>query len=317
MEKIINLFPIIEGQIINCIGFRIHEMEGTDEEKIEFLKSRVETDSKEMAITPLPEGFTIKHPDGTVTSGLSLERYNGLLHNGTDAILYEGIFQVFDFPESPLQVSTPIIDGIIKFDKSLKFEREPKAPFTTKIHEEIPKHYLDEFITEEGFALVELIDKDFFGAIRLTYNEGYYVSCLKLILSAIDTMAFLEFGDIAHKNIFIEWLDTYCELSRINIKQTELWEYRNSLLHMTNAYSRKVTQEYVKQLKFYVSNSDKPDIIGDVQSNYFNIKSLIETVSVGIGKWAESFNSDKDKIEGFLERYDMVISDSRYNRLNF
>lgn len=314
-EKIINIFPIFEGQILTSIGFRVHEIEGTDEEKIEFLKARIDTDVKEMAMTLLPDNFTVQLPDGTTVPGLTLERYNGLLHNGTDGILYEGIFRAFDFPDTPLQVATPIVDGAIKFDKSLNYKPEAKAPFTTKIHEEIPKHYLDEFITEEGFALVDLIDKDFFGAIRLTYNGGQFVSCLKLLLSAVDSIAFLEFGDIPHKNIFKDWLTTFCDFSRLNITEDELWEYRNSLLHMTNANSRKVARELVKRLKFYVSGEDKPDMLGDVQSNYFNIKSLIQVISDGIDKWAVSFDKDKDKFPAFLDRYDLIISDSRYNKV--
>lgn len=314
-EKIINIFPLFEGQILTSIGFRVHEVDGTDEEKIAFLKSRLELDFKEMAITLLPDNFTITLPNQTTVKGITLERYNELLHNGTDGILYEGIFQAFDFPDNPLQIATPVSDGVIKFDKSLKFELETKAPFTTKIHEELPKHYLDEFIKEGGFALTELIDKDFFGAIKLTYNEGHYVSCLKLLLSAIDSIAFLEFGDIAHKNIFKEWLQLYCDFSKTNINEDELWEYRNSLLHMTNSQSRKVAQELVKRLKFYVSKNDKLDMIGDNQSNYFNITTLIDIVANGIDKWAVSFNNHKEKFPAFLDRYDLIISDSRYNKV--
>lgn len=315
MEKIINIFPLFEGQILTCIGFRVHEFEGTDNEKIEFLKNRIEVDFKEMSVTLLPDNFTVQLPNGTIVPGITLERYNGLLHNRTDGILYERIFQAFDFPSNPLQASTPVVDGVLKYDRSLHIDTEPKAPFTTRIHEELPKHYLEEFITDKGFALVDLIDIDFFGAIRLTYNHGHFVSCLKLLLSAIDTIAFLEFGDIPHKNIFKDWLIKYCNFSRLNINEIELWEYRNSLLHMTNAHSRKVAQELVKRLKFYVSGEDNPEIIGDVQSNYFNIISLIETISDGICRWADSFNNSKDKISAFIERYDLVISDSRYHRV--
>ncbi|MBS1744561.1 MAG: hypothetical protein JST21_00175 [Bacteroidetes bacterium] len=53
-EKIINIFPIFEGQIMTCIGFRVHEVDGTDEEKIDFLKSKIDSDVKEMAVTLLP-----------------------------------------------------------------------------------------------------------------------------------------------------------------------------------------------------------------------------------------------------------------------
>jgi len=317
MEKIINIFPIFEGQILTCIGFRVHEIDGTDEQKIEFLKSRMEEDVKEMAIALLSEKFTIKLPDGTTVPGLTLERYNTLLYNGTESILYEGIFQAFGFPENPLQISTPFVDGKLKFDKSLPVESEPKVPFTKKIHEEVPKHYLDEFMTDKGFALVDLIDKDFFGAIRLTYNQGHFVSCLKLLLSAVDSIAYLEFGDVRNKNIFQEWLIKYCDFSKLPINEEELWEYRNSLLHMTNSFSRKVLKELVRRLKFYVSHEDKLDMTGDIQSKYFNIKSLIETISNGISKWAETFNDDKTKVPAFFDRYDLIISDSRYSRVIF
>ena len=60
IEKIINIFPIFEGQILTCIGFRVHEVDGTDEEKIEFLKSKIDSDVKEMAVTLLPDNFTVK-----------------------------------------------------------------------------------------------------------------------------------------------------------------------------------------------------------------------------------------------------------------
>ncbi|RYX85132.1 hypothetical protein EON73_03005 [bacterium] len=235
MEKIINTFPIFEENVMTCIGFRVHELSGTDEEKITFLKGRIDDDFKEMAIALLPDNFTLKLTNGLTVPGITLERYNTLLHNGTEGILYEGIYQIFGFGDSPLQISTPVKNGKIRIDHSIYPPTEPIAPFTTKIHEEIQEHYLDQFMTKDGFRLVELIDKDFFGSIRLTYDQGYFVSCLKLLLSAIDSIAFLEFGDVPNKNIFIEWLKLYCSFSETNVNEQELWEYRNSLLHMTNS----------------------------------------------------------------------------------
>ena len=64
-----------------------------------------------------------------------------------------------------------------------------------------------------------------------------------------------------------------------------------------------------------MSGEDKPDMLGDVLSNYFNIKSLIQVISDGIDKWAASFDIAKDKFPAFLDRYDLIISDSRYNRV--
>ena len=54
---------MFEEYIMTSIGFRVHEHDGTDEEKIKFLKSRIDDDIKEMAIALLPENFTVKIPD--------------------------------------------------------------------------------------------------------------------------------------------------------------------------------------------------------------------------------------------------------------
>lgn len=315
MEKIFNIFPIFEGDLYIRIGFRVHEMEGTDEEKINFLLSRIEQDITEMALVDLPENFTIKLPNGTEIIGLTLDSYNTLLYNGTDGILYEPIFQLFDAPEYPLSVSTSIVDGQVKIDKSIYFETTPKAPFTEKLHEEMPNYYLSEFMTDEGFEMDKMIDHDFFNAIRLLFNHKHFVSCLKLLMSAIDSIAFLEYGDVANKNIFKNWLIEYCDFSTLNISEDELWEYRNSILHMTNSYSRKVNSKKVSPLQFYVSAEDKPDLISDVESKYFNLKRLISVISDGISKWAESFNENRGKFAGFCDRYDLIVSDSRYRKL--
>jgi hypothetical protein len=59
-------------------------------------------------------------------------------------------------------------------------------------------------------------------------------------MSFVDTVAYLEFDDIP-KN-FQQWLDKYAILSNIEVSSAELWKMRNSLLHMTNYNSRKVSK---------------------------------------------------------------------------
>ena len=140
-----------------------------------------------------------------------------------------------------------------------------------------------------------------------------YVSSLKLLLSAIDTFAFLEFGDT--RNNFKNWLNEFCNLSELKITEEELWEFRNSLLHMTNTVSRKVQNESVIGLGFYVFNEDIEERTSDGKIKYFNLKSLIVNVAFGLKSWAESFNNNRGKFEQFIERYDLVISDTRYKRI--
>lgn len=54
-EVIFNLFPICNDKIITNIGFRVHEFEGKDEDKIQYLLSRVEQDVKEMIILKISD----------------------------------------------------------------------------------------------------------------------------------------------------------------------------------------------------------------------------------------------------------------------
>lgn len=318
-ETIANFFTIFERDIMTQFGYRIHEFSGTDEEKIDFLYSKIESDLKDMTLAPVPKGYIIELPNGEIITAISIEIFNTILLNQTDSHIYEAIFKKFNFNSTPLFISTPFVDGKIKIDKVIDSEIVPKAPFTNNVFQRIQKHYLEEFVTEEGFLLLELLQKDFFGAIELTYNQEYYVSSLKLLLSTIDSFAFLEFGDIKNTNIFNKWLTSFCDLSQLNIEENELWEYRNSLLHMTNSFSRKVNNKQVTRLICYVSKEDIPSLRENVDSKYFNIKTLIDEILKGTVKWAESFNKDKDKDKGkiplFFERYDLVISDTRYGSL--
>lgn len=314
MEKIFNIFPICDDRIISHIGFCIHEFVGEDEEKIQYLLSKVEEDSKKYSITEVPSEFKVKLPNGKEINGLTHERYNSLLHNGTDGVLYEEIFQLFGAPQFPLSVSTMIVNGEIKVTEQKRFETVPKTEFTTQLVEQVPEYYLKAYMSEKGFALSELINADFFDAIRILYNNQKFVSSLKLLMSAIDTFSFLEYGD--RPNNFKDWLDKYCDLSVLKLTNSELWEYRNSILHMTNSYSRKVINKKINQLSFYVGENDLPYMISNGEAKYFNLFSLINCIAEGIDNWGESFNSERSKFEIFCDRYDLIMSDQRYSKLN-
>jgi hypothetical protein len=313
-ETIFNIFPICNDDIISAIGFRVHELAGTDEEKINFLLSRVETDVKEMAYIKISDNFKVILPTGEEVAGVTKERFNNLLHNGTEQILYEPIFQIFDAPQSPLSVSTMFVDGEIKITSSVEFEAVPKTKFTEKITESIPEHYLSKFMTDEGVNLGDLINEDFIEGIRLMFQNHKYVSCSKLLMSAVDTFAFLEFGDV--RDNFKNWLTKYCDLSLVKVTPDELWEYRNSILHMTNSRSRKVLQNDVQRLAFYVSDSEVDFMTTNGEANYFNLLTLINLVNKGIENWCNSYNDDRSKFEDFVDRYDSIISDSRYNKIH-
>lgn len=312
-ECIFNIFPICNDNIISLIGFRVHEKGGTDEEKINFLMSRINLDIKELAYIKIPENFKVRLPGGDEVNGLTHERFNNLLHNGTEGVLYEPIFQLFNAPKFPLTVATMIVDGAVKITRQEKFETEPKANVTESLTENIAEHYVDKYFTKEGFDFTALINDDFLEAIKLLFRNQKYVSSAKLLMAAIDTFAFLELGDT--KDNFKTWLNTFCDLSSTRLTVDELWEYRNSILHMTNAHSRRVIQNQVCQLSFYVSDNDVDFLTTNGEAKYFNLKTLIRTINQAIVNWINSYDKDRSKFETFCERYDLIISDSRYNKI--
>ena len=110
---------------------------------------------------------------------------------------------------------------------------------------EIPD-YLKVYLTDAGLDIPRLIDDDFILAIKTLMNNEKYISALKLILSMIDTLGFIEFGPT--NDCFVKWLDKYCAMKDSGVTSEELWELRNSLLHMTNLDSRKVRSGKVERL---------------------------------------------------------------------
>lgn len=315
METIYNIFPLCDNQIITKIGYTSHQCDGTDDEKIKYLQERVSNDFSNLSFINVPSKFLIKDENEKNNIGINLESFNILIHNATITVLFEEIFQKFQAGKNPLFVMTMVVDGQIKIEGTELLKSEPIAPFTHSIIEKIPRHYFEDYIDEDGLHLDKLMNDDFFNAIRLLFSNEYYTSSLKLLMSAIDTVSFLEFGDISGN--FKNWINLYCDFSQLNITSEELWEFRNSLLHMTNSNSRKVNQKKVSRLTFYVSNVDIKDRTSDGETKYFNLHSLIFVVSKGFENWGNSFIIEKNKFEVFFERYDLIISDSRYGHIEY
>lgn len=288
------------------IGVQTYNIDGPDYEKISFLKSRVEFDYNESQRFKIPNKYL---HDGA--SKLPYKRFIAMQRQGVHLDLFEEIFNHFDSPSDPLLIITPIIDGKPKYDiitdmAPLQGDNIPKEMKSVGIEME---DYLKKYTTDEGFDLPNLLNDDYFLSIKLLFNHGFYVSCCKLLLSFIDTVAFLAYGD--KKSIFIKWLDQYSDLKTIGFTSSELWELRNSLLHMTNLDSRKVITGKVKRLMFYVGTlpDDIPRESGELK--YFNLKDLIDHIPSALEKWTKHLNSNPKDLVALIERYDLIVSDDR------
>ena len=174
--------------------------------------------------------------------------------------------------------------------------------------------YLMVYHTEQGFDLPSLLNDDYFRAIKLLYNNKHYVSAMKLLMSFLDTVGYLEFGD-RHGN-FLLWLAAYADLSQVGVTAEELWELRNSLLHMTNLDSRKVKARKVQRLLFYVGIPPSDFPTGDEEGKYFGLWQFIQCILEAMSRYCASFNAEPSKSTTFFKRYDRIISDTRYFKIH-
>ncbi len=104
-EIILNIYLIINNHHVE--GFRVvpYEAEGSDEEKIDFLKSRVRSDYSKS------EKFNA--PVNSAGKFMSYNKFAKLEKQGMQFQLFEEIFSKFDVAENPLICVTPVVDGEI------------------------------------------------------------------------------------------------------------------------------------------------------------------------------------------------------------
>lgn len=305
MEQIYNLFYYADKDIISKVGVVAYKQDGTDDDKIKFLKSKVKDDYKVAQLFDLPDKFKILVNDDLI-NGIDSVSYKNICSQGLGITIFNNVYKYYNAPSDSLIVITPIVDGSIKIEGiteiTQQMETEPEY-----FHIIPQEKWYNVYIDDQGFHLDQLINDDYFEAIRILFNAKQYVSSIKLLMICIDTMSYLEFGDKPRN--FQDWLENYTNLSSINITPDELKEFRNSILHMTNLDSRKVLDGKIKRLMFYVGNGSHTKETDEAK--YFNFKELIDCIGKGIQNWGLSYNSNKDKFEYFVDRYDRIISDKR------
>lgn len=306
-EKIFNLFVYSTLDLVTEVGVVTHSLQGSDEDKILFLKQNVDSDFITAEKFELPENFRIKIHD-EVKKGIDYASYRNLCNQGHGLLIFENIFNHFSASSNPLVVVTPVKNGkiFIEGTETIKNTEEQPPKF---IHIDKQKEWYVDYIDNEGFHFDRLINDDFIEAIRILFNAKHYVSAMKLLMICVDTVSYLEFGD-EQKN-FHNWINTYAELDTLDISADELWEFRNSILHMTNLDSRKVKNGQIKRLMFYVSKPGLEYVKETEEGKYFSFKKLLDNLALGISKWAKSYDIHKDKFEILLSRYDRIISDKR------
>jgi len=170
--------------------------------------------------------------------------------------------------------------------------------------------YIGTFFTKDVFDFAGLLNADFFKPVKILFQNKHYVSATKLLVVAIDSIGFVEYGNLK-ENTFIKWLNEFAQIDRLGITAEELWEHRNSLLHMSNLDSRKVVSGKVRRLIPYVGELP-PDVkLEEENTGYYSLPKLIQIFADACTKWCQTYDDDRQKITSFVERYDLIASDAR------
>ena len=282
-ERIVNIYAYVDGESIRTIGYSTYEMEGTYQQLTSFLQSRVEIDHATAICVDLDETCSILDFRFAM-------RVDGLpyLIPLLGEIVGDSVYCV-----------TQIIDG------------EPRADEVSHDHEHNPvPDYLRIYWTSSGLDFGQLIDDDFMDAIKVLWNHEKYISALKLLFTMIDTLGFAAFGPL--NDCFKRWLDEYCDLSSLGVSSAELWELRNSLLHMSNLTSRQVGKGSVTRLLPVItaSQGEIPIEMGGFKNLHLS-RFIWSVVPLGVVNWVGSIVRDRKRFATFLERYDTVVSEAR------
>lgn len=80
---------------------------------------------------------------------------------------------------------------------------------------------------------------------------------------------------------------------------------------MSSLESRKVQSGGVRKLVAHVGDIPEKVKLDQSATGYYNLQKLIREFGVACGRWIETYDKDRSKIDSFVERYDLIASDAR------
>ncbi|MFN2993640.1 hypothetical protein [Serratia plymuthica] len=300
MEEVYNLFYFSpDEKVITHVGIVPHVISGSDEDKLAFLKSHIHAD------LPSCEYYDVDPIAIGDNKLLTVGRFMALARMGKEIIVFGLALKGIKNPLNSLVIKTAVVAGEVKIDSSVKADKPVRiSDFEDNIVPGVKKmpDYLNDYIVDEGFKIKDLLVDDHVKPIHLLFNNKHYLSSIKLLMSFIDTLGFLEFGEV--NKAFPMWLDKYCDLSVLQITSSELYELRHSILHMTNLNSRKVVQGVERRISYSIAPLGTPTRThsGIVFFSYIDFIHLLEAA---LDKWLATY--DNDKVISFIERYDQIV----------
>lgn len=84
---------------------------------------------------------------------------------------------------------------------------------------------------------------------------------------------------------------------------------------MTHLDSRKVTAGRVRRLVAFVGDLPPGSPEEDREAKWFSLWDLIQAIAKGCGRFIGNLNANPARIDDFIKRYDLIVSDARYYRV--
>jgi endonuclease IV len=103
VETILNIYLLIDNGLVTSFKSISYEMDGTDEVKIDYLKTRAKEDYS--------KAITFNAPQNKNNKFMSYNKFHKLEKNGMQYRLFEEIFEKFNAPQNPIVCVTPVVDG--------------------------------------------------------------------------------------------------------------------------------------------------------------------------------------------------------------
>jgi hypothetical protein len=104
-EIILNIYLVIDGDLVVEFRAIAYEMEGGDDNKIKFLKSKAKDD--------FDKAYRFDAPVNSKGKFMPYGKFAKLEKRGRQFELFEDIFANFKVPQNPLICVTPVLDGKI------------------------------------------------------------------------------------------------------------------------------------------------------------------------------------------------------------
>lgn len=102
-ETILNIYLIIDKNFVTAFKCKAYQQDGTDEEKIRFLKGRAKED--------FTNSYHFDAPQNKHGEFMPYKKFSKIESQGLQYKLFEEIFRKFGVPEKPLICVTPVVDG--------------------------------------------------------------------------------------------------------------------------------------------------------------------------------------------------------------